>query len=80
MDDVQVYDYNAMVQGPFKCYVTQLGGGWVSAFLEKSVTEVYDSTLLALRGGGVKFPGKESYVTLEWLFRRYLVDRHTHLF
>ena len=37
--------------GPFKCYVTQLGGG-VSAFTEKSVTKMYGSTLLALRGGG----------------------------
>ena len=29
-----------------------VGGGWVSAFPEKSVTKVYSSTLLALRGGG----------------------------
>ena len=36
---------------PFKCYVTQLGVG-VSAFTEKSVTKMYGSTLLALRGGG----------------------------
>ena len=45
-----------------------VGGRWGSAFLEKSVTEVYGSTLLALRGGwvGVKFPGKKRYVTLEW--------------
>ena len=28
------------------------GGGGVSAFQKKSVTEVYGSTLLALRGGG----------------------------
>ena len=39
-----------MGEGPFKCYVTQ--GGGVSAFMEKSVTKVYGSTLLALRGGG----------------------------
>ena len=37
--------------GPFKCYVTQLGVGGVS-FHEKSVTKMYGSTLLALRGGG----------------------------
>ena len=41
--------------GPFKCYVMQWGGGgglrWVK-FPEKSVTNVYGSTLLALRGGG----------------------------
>ena len=37
------------------------GGGGVSAFTEKSVTKMYGSTLLALRGGGwgVKFPGKK---------------------
>ena len=31
-----------------------VGGGWggVSAFTEKSVTKMYGSTLLALRGGG----------------------------
>ena len=43
--------------GPFKCYVMQLG---VSAFPEKSVTKVYSSMLLALRGGGWgQFPGKK---------------------
>ena len=40
-------------EGPFKCYVTQWGGGgWVSAVPEKSIRKVYNSTLLALRGGG----------------------------
>ena len=29
-----------------------VGGGVVSAFTEKSVTKMYGSTLLALRGGG----------------------------
>ena len=45
-----------------------VGGGWVSTFLQQSVTEVYGSTLLALRGGGwgVKIPEKKHYVTLEW--------------
>ena len=36
-----------------------VGVGWVSAFPENSVTKVYGSTLLALRGGGgggVTFP------------------------
>ena len=28
------------------------GDGWVSAFPEKSITKVYGSTLLVLRGGG----------------------------
>ena len=37
--------------GPFKCYVTQMGWG-VLDFPEKSVTKVYGSMLLALRGGG----------------------------
>ena len=38
----------------------------VSAFPEKSVTNVSGSTLLALRGGwvGVKFPGKKRYEQL----------------
>ena len=36
-----------------------IGGGKVSDFPEKSVTKMYGSTLLALRGGvGVKFPEK----------------------
>ena len=29
-----------------------VGGGWVSAFPEKSVTKVFGSMFLALRGGG----------------------------
>ena len=37
-------------KGPFKCYVTQWGGG--VSFPEKSVTNVYGATLLALRGVG----------------------------
>ena len=43
------------------------GGG--SAFTEKSVTKMYGSTLLALRGGTwveVKFPVKKRNITLEW--------------
>ena len=36
---------------PFKCYITQMVVGG-STFLEKSITKVFDSTLLALRGGG----------------------------
>ena len=48
-------------KGPFKCYVTQLV--WVSAFLEKSVTEVYGSTLLALREGGWGSNSQEKSVT-----------------
>ena len=50
--------------GPFKCYVTQRGGcTGLSAFPGNSV--VYGSTLITLRVGGVKFPGKKRYVTLE---------------
>ena len=46
-----------------------VGGGSVSDFAEKSVTKIYGSTLLALRGWwvGVEFPEKNGYVTLEWL-------------
>ncbi len=42
-------------QGPFNCYVSQLGVG-LSDFLEIRITKVYYATLLALRGGkNVKF-------------------------
>ena len=39
-----------------------VGGGRVSNFTEKSVTKMYSSTLLALRGGWVcvKFPEKKA--------------------
>ena len=43
----------------FKFYVTQ----WVvSAFLGKSITKVYGSTLLALRGGGWESNFKEKSI------------------
>ena len=41
----------------------------MSDFPEKSVTKMYGSPLLALRGGawvGVEFPEKKHYVLLEW--------------
>ena len=38
-------------------------GGWVSAFPEESVTKVYGSTLLALRGGGWGSNYEEKSVT-----------------
>ena len=49
------------------------GGG--SFFPEKNITKVYDSILLALRGGGwgVQFPGKKRYVTIE---RRLMKLQH----
>ena len=58
-----------------------IGGGWVSAFLEKSVTEVYGSTLLALRGGGWgsnSQPGKKRYDTFSHLstVESLLYDHH----
>ena len=34
------------------CNTVGVGGGGVSAFPEKSVTKVYSSMLLVLRGGG----------------------------
>ena len=41
-------------------------GGGVCGSAQISVTKVYSSALLALRGGGgVKFPDKKHYVTLE---------------
>ena len=39
------------------------GGGGVSAFPERSVTKVYGSTLLALRGGGWGSNFQEKSVT-----------------
>ena len=41
----------------------------MSDFPEKSVTNMYGSTILAVRGGhrvGVKLQRKKCYVTLEW--------------
>ena len=49
--------------GPFKCYVMQMGVG-VSNFSGKSITKVYGSMLLALRGG--QNSREKLYVTLEW--------------
>ena len=44
-----------------------VGGGRMSDFPEKSVTKMYGSTLLALRGGGwVSNFQNKSVVTLEW--------------
>ena len=44
--------------GPFKCYmITQLGG---VRFPGKSITKMYDSTLLALRWGGCKMSSKKA--------------------
>ena len=40
-----------------------VGGGGVSAFPEKSVTDVYSSMLLALRGGGGRSNFVEKSVT-----------------
>ena len=46
--------------------VTYRSRGWgLSDFLEKSVTKVYGSTVLALRGG-VNFQRKRCDETLEW--------------
>ena len=49
-----------MFKGAIQVLRNAVGGGWVSAFPEKSVTKVYGSTLLALRGGGwgLNFQGK----------------------
>ena len=52
-EPVKLVNIKSLLWGhSIKCYVTQ--GGWVAAFPEKSVTKVYGSTLLALRGGGGK--------------------------
>ena len=52
-----------LAEGPFKCYVMQWGGGGLSAFPEKSVTKVYGSMLLVLRGGGWGSNSLENSVT-----------------
>ena len=50
----------AAERGPFKCYVTQLGGGGVSAFPEKRYEGVRFNVISVTRGWvGVKFPGKK---------------------
>ena len=41
-----------MDYGAIQVLRNAVGGGGVSDFLEKSVTEMYGSPLLALRGGG----------------------------
>ena len=52
------------------------GGGGVSNFPEKALERCKVQRYLALRGGGgVQFPRKKRYVTLEWplrLERRFL--------
>ena len=53
--------------GPFKCYVTQWGGGGVSFPGKKRYEGVRFNVISVTRGWvGVKFPGKKRYVTLEW--------------
>ena len=55
--------------GAIQVLCKAVGGGWVSAFLGKSITEVYRSTLLVLQGGGWKSNSQEKSivnVTLEW--------------
>ena len=49
------------IMGPL-CYVMQMGW-WCEIFLGKSVTKVYDSTLLALRGGGRGSKFQEKCIT-----------------
>ena len=49
-------------KGPFNCYVMQRGWGGFD-FPEKSVTKVYGSTVLALRGGGWVSNFQENSIT-----------------
>ena len=52
-----------------------VGGGGVSAFPEKSVTKVYGSTLLALRGGGWGSNFQEkSVTTFEWPLKTCVIS------
>ena len=48
--------------GPVQCYVMQSGD--VSDFLEKNVTKMYGSMLLALRGSGWVYNFQKKSVTL----------------
>ena len=58
-----------------------VGGGRVSAFLKKSITKMYGSSLLALRltreWVGVDFPEKKRYVTFEWPLSEKLTHKVT---
>ena len=50
-------------EGAIKVLRNAVGGGGVSAFPKKSVTKVYSSTLLPLRGGGWGSNSLEKNVT-----------------
>ena len=52
-----------MFLGAIQVLRNAMGGGWVSAFSEKSVTKMCGSTLLALRGGGWGSNSLEKSVT-----------------
>ena len=53
--------------GPFKCYVTPWGVGGCQLSQKKRYEGVRFNVISVTRGGGgVKFPGKKRYVTLEW--------------
>ena len=57
-------------KGPFKCYVTQMGGGGcvcVRFSGKKRYEGVRFNVISVTRGWvGIQFPGKKCYVTLEW--------------
>ena len=57
----------AIIYGPFKCYVTQMGVGGVKFSGKKRYKGVRFNVSRATRGWvGVQFPGNKRYVTLEW--------------
>ena len=58
-------------KGPFKCYVTQRREGGVGFPGKKRDEGVRFNVISVTRGWvGVKFPGKNLYVTLEWPLSR----------
>ena len=58
--------YTLLIQGPFKCYVTQMGVKF-SGEPEKCYKGVRFNVISFTRGWvGVQFLGKKHYVTLEW--------------
>ena len=60
-----------MVRGPFKCYVTQYGGGRVLDVPEKQRYEDLRFNVIRVTRGwvGVEFLENKRYVTLEWPLR-----------
>ena len=55
-------------QGPFKCYVTQMGVGVRFSGKKRYEGVMFNVINISVTRGwvGVQFPAKQRYVTLEW--------------